>query len=94
MKDYQVDQKTLDTAIKNNKKGTIYMHCLPAFHDLNTTIAQEVVKKYGKKYPYIKNGEFEVTDHVFRSKNSVVFEEAANRAHIAKALLYATLVKK
>ncbi|MDR3250000.1 MAG: ornithine carbamoyltransferase [Mycoplasmataceae bacterium] len=91
MKYYQVDMNTLKNASSNNKKGTIYMHCLPAFHDLNTTIAQDVVKKYGDKYPYIKNGEFEVTDEVFRSKNSVVFQEAVNRMHVVKAILFAVL---
>jgi len=87
MKDFQVDMKTLNAAAKN----CIYMHCLPAFHDLNTTIAQEVVAKYGKKYPMFAKGEFEVTDEVFRSKKSVVFDQAVNRHYIVKALFYGTL---
>jgi ornithine carbamoyltransferase len=93
MKDFQVDMKTLKIAEQSNKMGTIYMHCLPAFHDLNTTIAKEVVEKYGKKYSYIKNGEFEVTDEVFRSKNSVVFDEAVNRVYVVMALIFSTLQK-
>ena len=60
------------------------MHCLPAFHDLNTKIGKEIFEKYGLK-------EMEVTDEVFRSKNSVVFDEAENRMHTIKAVMVATL---
>ena len=63
------------------------MHCLPAFHDLNTKVAKEIEQKYEIK-------EMEVTDEVFRSKNSVVFDEAENRMHTIKAVMVATLGEK
>ena len=50
------------------------MHCLPAFHDLNTKVGQEIFEKYGLK-------EMEVTDEVFNSNASIVFDEAENRMH-------------
>ncbi len=62
----------------------LFMHCLPAFHDLNTKVAKNIEKEYGLK-------EMEVTDEVFRSKNSVVFDEAENRMHTIKAVMVATL---
>lgn len=62
----------------------LFMHCLPAFHDLNTEVAKNIEKEYGLK-------EMEVTDEVFRSKNSVVFDEAENRMHTIKAVMVATL---
>jgi ornithine carbamoyltransferase len=60
------------------------MHCLPAFHDLNTTIGREISKKYGIN-------EMEVTDEVFESSQSVVFDEAENRMHTIKAVMCALL---
>ena len=60
------------------------MHCLPSFHDLNTGIGREVKEKYGLD-------EIEVTDEVFESDKSIVFEEAENRMHTIKAVMYATL---
>ena len=77
---YQVNSEL----IKHAKDDYLFMHCLPAFHDLNTKVAQEIEKKYGIK-------EMEVTDEVFRSKNSVVFDEAENRMHTIKAVMVATL---
>ena len=77
---YQVNSEL----VKHAKKDYLFMHCLPAFHDLNTKVAQEIEKKYGIK-------EMEVTDEVFRSKNSVVFDEAENRMHTIKAVMVATL---
>ena len=62
----------------------VFMHCLPAFHDLNTTIGREIHAKYGID-------EMEVTDEVFESPASIVFEEAENRMHTIKAVMYATL---
>ncbi|SYV96236.1 Ornithine carbamoyltransferase [Mycoplasma putrefaciens] len=62
------------------------MHCLPAFHDLNTEVSQEIYKKFGLR-------EMEVTDEVFESKHSVVFEEAENRLHTIKAIMVATIGK-
>ena len=60
------------------------MHCLPAFHDLNTKIGQEIFEKYGLK-------EMEVTDEVFNSNASIVFDEAENRMHTIKAVMALTL---
>ena len=77
---YQVNREL----IKHAKDDCLFMHCLPAFHDLNTKVAKEIEKKYGIK-------EMEVTDEVFRSKNSVVFDEAENRMHTIKAVMVATL---
>ena len=77
---YQVNSEL----VKHAKEDYLFMHCLPAFHDLNTKVAQEIEKKYGIK-------EMEVTDEVFRSKNSVVFDEAENRMHTIKAVMVATL---
>ena len=77
---YQVNNEL----VKHAKEDYLFMHCLPAFHDLNTKVAQKIEKKYGIK-------EMEVTDEVFRSKNSVVFDEAENRMHTIKAIMVATL---
>ena len=62
----------------------IFMHCLPAFHDLKTTIGKEIGEKFGIS-------EMEVTDEVFESAQSVVFDEAENRMHTIKAVMDATL---
>ena len=77
---YQVNKKVMDNA----KDSAIFMHCLPAFHDLKTKIGIEVYEKFGMK-------ELEVTDEVFESKQSVVFDEAENRMHTIKAVMVATL---
>lgn len=61
-----------------------FMHCLPAFHDLNTTIGQQIHEKFGISC-------MEVTDEVFESKQSIVFDEAENRMHTIKAVMAATL---
>ena len=60
------------------------MHCLPAFHDLETTIGKQIHDKFGLQ-------EMEVTDEVFEGGQSVVFDEAENRMHSIKAVMYATL---
>ena len=60
------------------------MHCLPAFHDLKTTIGKQIHEKFDIT-------EMEVTDEVFESSRSVVFDEAENRMHTIKAVMYATL---
>ncbi|MCI9129441.1 MAG: ornithine carbamoyltransferase [Eggerthellaceae bacterium] len=65
-------------------KDAIFMHCLPSFHDTNTTIGEEIAEKFGIK-------EMEVEDDVFEGKQSVVFDEAENRMHSIKAIMYATL---
>lgn len=77
---YQVNQRVMDNA----KESAIFMHCLPAFHDLKTTIGKKVHQKFGLS-------ELEVTDEVFEGKASVVFDEAENRMHTIKAVMYATL---
>ena len=69
-------------------EDAIFMHCLPSFHDLKTTIGEEVYEKFGDKYEL--NG-MEVTDDVFLSNKSKVFDEAENRMHSIKAVMYATL---
>ena len=63
----------------------IFLHCLPAFHDQETSVAREVKEKFGLT-------EMEVTDEVFRSKHSKVFDEAENRMHTIKAVMCASLV--
>ncbi|MCI7107645.1 MAG: ornithine carbamoyltransferase [Lachnospiraceae bacterium] len=80
LKPYQVNAK----AFENAKPTAIFMHCLPAFHDLKTTIGQQVYEKFGLS-------ELEVTDEVFESERSVVFDEAENRMHSIKAIMKATL---
>lgn len=77
---YQVNKK----AMENAKKDAIFMHCLPAYHDLNTGVGREVEAKFGL-------AELEVTDEVFESEQSVVFDEAENRMHTIKAVMAATL---
>ena len=64
----------------------IFLHCLPSFHDLKTTIGKEIYDKFGLK-------EMEVTNEVFESKQSKVFDEAENRLHTIKAIMFATLYK-
>jgi len=81
LKDYQVNMDMVKAA---GKEDCIFLHCLPAFHDTNTIIGKEVFEKYGLK-------EMEVTDEVFRSKHSAVFDEAENRVHTIKAIMVATL---
>ena len=73
---YQVNAKLMEAAGDN----AVFMHCLPAFHDLNTTIGREISKKFGIT-------EMEVTDEVFESPQSIVFDEAENRMHTIKAVM-------
>ena len=77
---YQVNKKAMD----NTKDTAIFMHCLPAFHDLKTKIGKQIYEKYGLT-------EMEVTDEVFEAYADVVFEEAENRMHTIKAVMAATL---
>ncbi len=81
---YRVNQKVMDMA----KPTAIFQHCLPSFHDLKTTIGVDVEKKFGKDYEL--NG-MEVTDDVFLGKQARQFEEAENRMHTIKAVMFATL---
>ena len=77
---YQVNKKVMDNA----GEKAIFMHCLPAFHDLNTEIGMKISKQFGIQ-------EMEVTNEVFESPASVVFDEAENRMHTIKAVMAATL---
>ena len=79
---YQVNKSVMANANEN----AIFLHCLPSFHDLNTTIGKEIFEKYGLK-------EMEVTDEVFSSNQSKVFDEAENRLHTIKAVVCATMKK-
>ncbi len=80
LKPYQVNAAVM----ANAKENAIFMHCLPAFHDLKTTIGRQVCEKFGMT-------ELEVTDEVFEGEQSVVFDEAENRMHSIKAIIYATM---
>lgn len=77
---YQVNKKIMDNAGEH----AIFMHCLPAFHDLQTKIGAQMGERFGIT-------EMEVTDEVFESAQSLVFEEAENRMHTIKAVMAATL---
>lgn len=77
---YQVNAKAFSYA----KPGAKFMHCLPAFHDLKTTIGKEIYEKFGIDC-------MEVTDDIFEGERSIVFDEAENRMHSIKAIMYATL---
>ncbi len=81
LKDYQV---TMDMLKATGNPDVIFMHCLPSFHDLETVVAKNAKDELGVDIR-------EVTDEVFRSKHSVVFDEAENRMHSIKAVLVATL---
>ena len=81
LKSYQVDMKMLQ---KSKNPNVLFMHCLPAFHDLETEVGKDIFKKFGLK-------SMEVTDEVFRSKHSIVFDEAENRLHTIKAVIVATI---
>ena len=77
---YQVNAKCFENA----KENAIFMHCLPAYHDTNTKVGQQVYEKFGLT-------ELEVTNEVFEGPRSVVFDEAENRMHSIKAIMQATL---
>ncbi len=77
---YQVNSELMAIA----GERAVFMHCLPAFHDLKTTVGKEISEKFGIS-------EMEVTDAVFESKQSIVFDEAENRMHTIKAVMAATL---
>lgn len=81
LKSYQVNSAMLE---KTGNRAVKFMHCLPAFHDLNTAVGQQVSKQYGLTA-------MEVTDDVFRSQHSIVFDQAENRMHTIKAIMLATL---
>ena len=80
LRKYQVNTDVMERA----KDNAVFMHCLPSFHDTNTAIGARIAEKFGIR-------EMEVTDEVFESKQSVVFDEAENRMHTIKAVIYETL---
>ena len=80
LKPYQVNKTMMDNAGPQCR----FMHCLPAFHDLNTVIGRQIHEKFGIDC-------MEVTDEVFESEQSIVFDEAENRMHTIKAVMAATL---
>ena len=80
LKKFQVNKEAMSYA----KDTAIFLHCLPSFHDLKTTIGAEINEKFGLP-------EMEVTDEVFESPQSKVFDQAENRMHTIKAVMYATL---
>ncbi|WP_239534023.1 ornithine carbamoyltransferase [Thalassobacillus pellis] len=77
---YQVNRKMVETSGNDH---LVFLHCLPAFHDLHTQVGKDVHQKFGIT-------EMEVTDEVFQSKHSFVFDQAENRLHTIKALMAAT----
>ena len=77
---YQVNSKVM----KNAAKHAIFLHCLPSFHNIDTSIGKDIYERFGIK-------EMEVTDEVFESSASRVFEEAENRMHTIKAVMLETL---
>ena len=81
LKPYQVN---MDMIKKTENPDVLFLHCLPAFHDLNTTVGKDIYEKFGLE-------SMEVTDEVFRSRHSKVFDEAENRMHTIKAVMVATI---
>lgn len=80
LKEFQVNMEMIK---KTENDDVIFLHCLPAFHDRNTIVGEEIYEKFGLE-------SMEVTDEVFRSKHSKVFDEAENRMHTIKAVMCAT----
>ena len=81
LRDYQV---TMDVLRATGKPDVKFMHCLPAFHDRRTVVGEELFQRTGLDA-------LEVTDEVFESEHSIVFDQAENRMHTIKAVLVATL---
>ena len=80
LQDYAVTKKIMDNAAE----GAVFMHCLPAFHDWKTTIGREMGERFSRD-------SMEVTNEVFESEASIVFQEAENRMHTIKAVMAATI---
>ncbi|MFR2078618.1 MAG: hypothetical protein ACLS3V_00980 [Streptococcus sp.] len=76
--------KLMQTYLPRRKIRCHVMHCLPAFHDLNTHIGKEIYDKYGL-------AELEITDQVFQKHSDIIFQEAENRMHSIKAIMYNSL---
>ncbi|MEK7152385.1 MAG: ornithine carbamoyltransferase [Patescibacteria group bacterium] len=81
LREYQV---TMDLLQSTGNANIIFLHCLPAFHDRRTTVGEQTYKEHGLEC-------MEVTDEVFRSKHSVVFDQAENRLHTIKAIMALTI---
>ena len=81
LKEYQVNKEMI---LDTDNPEVVFMHCLPSYHDINTRTGKEVFIKYGLE-------SMEVSDDIFRSKHSVVFDQAENRLHTIKAVMIATL---
>jgi ornithine carbamoyltransferase len=81
LKPYQVNMEMIR---RTGNPDVIFLHCLPSFHDLETEIGRKIYEEYGLK-------EMEVTDEVFQSKHSLVFDQAENRLHTIKAVMAATI---
>ena len=81
LKPYQINQKVIELTGNPDVK---FLHCLPAFHNRETKVGEEIFQKYGLEG-------MEVTEEVFESKHSIVFDEAENRLHTIKAVMVATL---
>ncbi|MCK5003800.1 MAG: ornithine carbamoyltransferase subunit F, partial [Candidatus Aminicenantes bacterium] len=81
LKPYQVNKKVMDLTGNSKVK---FLHCLPAFHNRDTKIGEEIYKKFGLE-------SMEVSEEVFESEASIVFDEAENRMHTIKAVMVATL---
>ena len=81
LKPYQVNKKAMELTGNPNCK---FMHCLPAFHNRETAVGEDIFKKFGLEA-------MEVTEEVFESNASIVFDEAENRMHTIKAVMVATL---
>jgi len=81
LKPYQVNQDVVERTGNPNVK---FMHCLPAFHDRDTKVGEQIYEQFGLDA-------LEVTNDVFESKRSIVFDEAENRVHTIKAVMVATL---
>ena len=80
---YRITKELMDNA----GEQAVFMHCLPAFHDLKTTVGKQIYDKFGIDC-------MEVTDEVFESERSIVFDEAENRMHTIKAVMAATLAEE
>lgn len=85
LKPYQVNQQLIELT---GNPGVEFLHCLPAFHDMNTSFGKQIEKEFGLQYG------IEVTDDVFKSTKSIVFDQAENRLHTIKAIMVATLGKR
>ena len=83
LKPYQVNMEMMNSA----KPSTIFLHCLPSFHDTNTTVGLDIKERFGLDA-------MEVTNEVFESERSLVFDQAENRMHTIKAVMYLTLKER